>query len=173
MTDPEYTEFVNSRFKRLGTPEGDLLHAVIGMVGEAGELLQANSRQNISEELGDLDFYFTQGKLIITELGPRWDYAAVARSCQSLEHAQISLRANTIQMLDLAKKGFIYNKPLVLSQFQWNMLMVNHRIEDFCELLGFDRQSIRRENVEKLKLRFPTGYSDQAAQLRADKPEGQ
>lgn len=71
-----YSEFVNSRTKRLGSSTLDILHAAVGISGEAGELLDAVKkvwiynkpidRANIVEELGDLRFYM-QG--LMTELG--------------------------------------------------------------------------------------------------------
>jgi len=63
------------------TPEQcELLHAAIGIAGEAGELLDAVrkhvfdgeplDRENVIEELGDIDFYLTAARLAAkTDLG--------------------------------------------------------------------------------------------------------
>lgn len=75
--DQDYAEFVLSRVKpgedicKEFTPEKtDMLHAAIGISGEAGELLDAVKkhviynkpldRENVIEELGDLEFYMEQ-----------------------------------------------------------------------------------------------------------------
>lgn len=63
-----YPRFVRERFKTFpGDPNQTLLHAAVGIAGEAGELLDAVKKtwaygkpldlQNVIEELGDLEFY--------------------------------------------------------------------------------------------------------------------
>ena len=73
-TDHTYTDFVSSRAKEgyvisneLTASDCQMWHAVTGISGEAGELLDAVKkvviyrknidRENIIEELGDLEFY--------------------------------------------------------------------------------------------------------------------
>lgn len=169
MSPQDYSEFVNSRFKRLGSPSGDLIHATIGMMGEYVELAGASTRKNLIEELGDLDFYWTQAQLLFLEKGARWDYSRFGRAPQSFEHCLISLRNHCGEMLDLSKKVFIYNKEIPSGRFEFSMIQINFRIEDLCDFLATTRSAVRLTNVDKLKLRYPTGYSDQAAQDRADK----
>lgn len=78
MTVPAtaYSDFVASRTKELGTPKMNLLHAAVGVSGEAGELLDVCKKMwvyeqsigtlnkegkshytNLLEELGDVMFY--------------------------------------------------------------------------------------------------------------------
>lgn len=181
MTQDQYTEFVLSRFKQLGNLDditgipnsGSLIHATIGMMGEYVELAGASSRKNIIEELGDLDFYWTAARSVFILMGARWDFESIPRASMSYEHALISLRNHTGEMLDLAKKMFIYSKAIPPDRFFFSMMQINHRIEDICDTLATTREAVRITNVEKLKLRYPTGYSDQAAQARADKKEGE
>lgn len=63
-----YPSFVRERFKTFpGDPNQTLLHAAVGVSGEAGELLDAVKKtwaygkpldlENVIEELGDLEFY--------------------------------------------------------------------------------------------------------------------
>lgn len=69
---PEYDQFVAALAKPMPTPMENLLHMVVGISGEAGELLDAVKKgwaynktldmENLIEELGDLFFYF-QGML--------------------------------------------------------------------------------------------------------------
>jgi NTP pyrophosphatase (non-canonical NTP hydrolase) len=68
-TDDNYSDFVAQKFKAMGTDIDDLAHAAMGISGEAGELLDAIKkhwaygkpldRENVIEELGDLEFYMT------------------------------------------------------------------------------------------------------------------
>lgn len=74
---PSYPEFVASLVKppaaiisTLNADKVDLIHAVLGVSGEAGELLDAIKKfviynknldlENVIEELGDLEFYMEQ-----------------------------------------------------------------------------------------------------------------
>ena len=67
---PTYPTFVNSLFKEFPTGIETMLHAGVGISGEAGELLDAIKkswvynkpldRENLKEELGDILFYLTK-----------------------------------------------------------------------------------------------------------------
>jgi NTP pyrophosphatase (non-canonical NTP hydrolase) len=64
-----YIDFVLQRFTKKADGEDGLMHAAIGIAGEAGELLDAVKkkwvygkdldRENVIEELGDIKFYAT------------------------------------------------------------------------------------------------------------------
>lgn len=63
----DYPAFVRERFKTLATNTATILHAAVGISGEAGELLDCVKKtwiynksldcENLIEELGDLEFY--------------------------------------------------------------------------------------------------------------------
>ena len=65
--DPEYAEFVDERFKMMPTYTESVLHAAVGISGEAGEIIDAVKKtwaygkpldfENLVEEIGDLLFY--------------------------------------------------------------------------------------------------------------------
>jgi NTP pyrophosphatase (non-canonical NTP hydrolase) len=65
--DGTYSAFVNGKFKSMPLAKEDLLHAAVGISGEAGEVLDAIKKHyfynkplditNVVEELGDIEFY--------------------------------------------------------------------------------------------------------------------
>lgn len=65
--DTAYIDFVARRFVKRAEGDDGLMHAAIGIAGEAGELLDAVKKTwvygkslditNLVEELGDLEFY--------------------------------------------------------------------------------------------------------------------
>lgn len=168
MTSIQYREFVATRFKRGATPAFDLLHVAVGIAGEVQELLSASTRENIAEELGDILFYCASFELVAIEMGQRI-LAHPGFDC-SLEHCGISFRNHAGEMLDTCKKFAIYNKPVIFTDsLLFNYRNIVNRVVNYCNILGFDFEAILATNVAKLKLRFPEGYSDQAAQARADK----
>lgn len=65
--EAKFEQFVGDKFKSMPSAKEDLLHAIVGISGEAGELLDAIKRhffynkpldrENVREELGDIEFY--------------------------------------------------------------------------------------------------------------------
>ena len=65
--EAKYEVFVNGKFKSMPSAKEDLLHAVMGIAGESGELLDAVKKHyfynkpldmdNMVEELSDIEFY--------------------------------------------------------------------------------------------------------------------
>lgn len=70
-----YGRFVASLIKDMGSTKDDLLHAAVGVSGEAGELLDAIKKhwaynkpldvENVKEEIGDILFYVTAAMLVL------------------------------------------------------------------------------------------------------------
>lgn len=167
-----YSEFVRSRVKQLPTRQERVHHATTGLVGEAIEAHQAVSLSHLKEELGDMEFYLAALKLEgpwnhLSPWIPRVGYP------NNLPDLLLSLIVLTGDLLDMSKKGWIYNKPLEQMRFGeyiWSVEDLLVRIYDF---LGTSQERIRAENEAKLRIRYPDGYSDAAAQSRADKKEGE
>lgn len=73
--DDAYVRMINGLFKELNTPIETLLHATVGISGEAGELLDAVKKswiygkpldvKNVVEELADMHFYITKALLML------------------------------------------------------------------------------------------------------------
>ena len=79
-------------------------------------------------------------------------------------------------LLDQAKKSVMYRKPLDEErEKQWKQLLADDCwvIEQVAMLIGVSEEQLRRANIEKLdtgeNARYKEGYSDEAAQARADK----
>jgi NTP pyrophosphatase (non-canonical NTP hydrolase) len=74
--DHTYELFVNGKFKSMPSAKEDLLHAVIGISGEAGEVLDAIKKhyfynkpldlENVIEELGDIEFYMQAMRMCLS-----------------------------------------------------------------------------------------------------------
>lgn len=77
-------------------------------------------------------------------------------------------------LLDATKKHVIYNAALDINRVGAAIESLLNCISQVCEVLGegFSEEEVRRDNIRKLMLRYPEGYSNQAAQERADKKGG-
>lgn len=170
---PEYIDFVKSLAKSGEdilaslTPEKcHMLHMAVGISGEVAELMDASSVENAAEELGGIEFYFTGLKYLSPvyqyyQLSPRIDRAPSTR--------ELSIAAGKV--LDQVKKHVVYNKDN-LPEIANALADFENEMGTFYDSLG-DRQRIISKNIDKLKVRYSAGYSDKAAQERADKKEGE
>lgn len=184
----EYARFVRERMKTYpadmnlvveGTHPADhglvlnglalsLHHATTGMMGEAIELECARTRADLFEELGDFEFYL---QALASLLGLEKFDPYSATLVPWLEALTI-LRRESACALDLTKKLWIYNKPLDRSLARALRVHGESCIDgllSLCEQLGVDRSEIQHLNMVKLRKRYPEGYTDTAAQARADK----
>lgn len=175
-----YSEFVHSRFKDGARIIGDLnfkmtadqsnaamdrLHAAIGMVGEVRELRDSTGRENTIEELGDFMFYLhAYGNTLPDTMMDVVDKLGDA----SPSVDQLDIAAH--KLLDFAKKETIYCKAFDESNVSqivgelWYFVAAYARAE-----LTMCIPELMIANIAKLEKRYPSGYSNAAAQARADK----
>lgn len=164
-----YEAFVMSRVKPgqsiktdLTAEQAHLLHMAVGVVGEVIELLEGVAKQNeenVKEELGDIVFY----------LVGFYNHFAAEPTPDPESFVDNNLLSLAGELLDTVKKHTIYQKPLdrdkvlKLLNLCW-MCVVETTIE-----LNSTTVVLMQDNINKLTKRYPTGYSDAAAQARADK----
>lgn len=162
--------------------EADLLHGAVGVSGEVAELLYAVmcvavgclplDRANMVEELGDLEFYLEQVRSnrqierdvsMLEEPSESFDPNALL-----LESAALSVGVGTL--LDLAKKVVIYKRDVSAFQFRDAFMWIEKRMNAIRTLTGITREETLEANIAKLSVRYAgLTYSDEAAQVRADK----
>lgn len=87
-------------------------------------------------------------------------------------HAAIGISGEGGEILDTCKKTWIYNKPLDLENVKEELGDILFYMQAACNFLGISIQDLMISNMEKLNKRYPKGYTDQAAQERADKEKG-
>lgn len=174
MEGQTYEDFVASRVKWLGELPADLIHATVGIVGELIELRAAYSRDNMLEELGDIEFYSVHYQLAWQRYGiekftarPQ-DFLGGASAYE--DSIGIAL-CQAGELLDFAKKMWVYRKPpaelVRMCELSYSGFRAN--IEHAHHLVSTSSGVLRANNEAKLRTRFPSGYSDAHAQMRLDK----
>ena len=175
-----YREFVASRFKSAASTHQDIAirvtpqavagqHASMGLLGEVVELLQAinnNDTANVLEELGDCAFFLEAAYQAYWL--PQYPQPRAIASSNTLLMACGELQ-------DLAKKEVIYCKPVtpeISAQREELLGLASRALEGVCKLWGTTLEAVQAENMLKLMLRYPTGYTNASAQARADKEAG-
>lgn len=164
------------------TPQyAHLWHMATGIMGEMTEALLAylyRDYANMEEELGDTEFYFegnSQGigriftsRAVLVQ-NNEWDSVGTA-----LQNAVIAAG----EVLDRTKKLIIYNDENRMEGIIEWMGILRERLDKLYTLTGISRIEALKHNQNKLvkgkNARYAGGnYSDEAAQKRADKPEGE
>ncbi len=163
-----------------------ILHMVIGIAGEAGELLDAIAipvdTDNVIEEMGDCEFYmegFRQG-FGITRDETLNELTDAHKHFQDFTYCKNRARSLSIagtDLLDLVKKGMIYRKAIPIKQYIERLTEIEFHMSAIRQHYSFTYGQTLTHNINKLvkgdgknKPRYEGGtYSDKAAQNRADK----
>lgn len=158
--------------KELGNQYGNAMHAAVGIAGEVKELLCAENRDNFVEECGDLEFYLCALQQSVPDLA--WDSVDLATLRPSTFQAlQVDLQNASGDLLDIIKKGWVYNRPIDDSDLLDVYEKIRAALTNLYDFINVDTPTIQLCNKEKLI--GPNGrykgmaYSDEAAQARADK----
>jgi len=104
-------------------------------------------------------------------------YAAFVRSIakplatpvEDTLHAAVGASGEAGELLDAVKKTWVYNKPLDIANVQEECGDLCFYIQMLCNQFGWSFNELMTTNMAKLEKRYPSGYSDAAAQARADK----
>ena len=191
--DPEpvlvdYEQMVRNLFKRTdyhnslcgGQDGASLMHAAIGVCGEAYELTQATHLGNIIEELGDLVFYSAAMAQVMVDSGLDDVEGSISETAVSYARSSSKPLQEVLNdilfmghnLLDSAKRVWIYGNDMIDHQddLEDNLGGILGAISVYATRLNLDMDSVREQNQIKLGNRYPGGvYSNAAATARADK----
>jgi hypothetical protein len=190
IRNTDYEEFVRRLFKTGADIELDELsktrvHAALGCADEMFELLEAAwlykkkeaARADVLEELGDLAFYL---EAVRQTLPPDLAAQALERQRDCVANVELAnqvrsfeLMRSVLRLVSLLKKATMYNKRIPETELAecWAVCAVAVGLAGRNDY-AIHPAIIADANMEKLRKRYPSGYSDQAAQERADKKEG-
>lgn len=88
----------------------------------------------------------------------------------NLIHAAMGISGEAGELMDAIKKHVIYNKPLDRDNAIEELGDLEFYMELLRQELGVSREVCLGVNIAKLSKRYETGYTDQQAIDRADKP---
>lgn len=86
-----------------------------------------------------------------------------------LLHAALGAAGEVGELVDAIKKHVIYDQPLDLENVVEELGDLEFYLEMLRAVLDIDRDTTIEDNMVKLAKRYANGYSDDAAQARADK----
>lgn len=102
------------------------------------------------------------GHVIVNEI--------TAEGCH-LTHMALGVAGEAGELVDAIKKASIYNKPLDRDNVVEELGDLWFYMNGIMNELDIDLEEVEKFNRTKLAARYPKGYSDKAAQERADKVE--
>ena len=151
------------------TPEKcHLWHMGTGAVGEVIECLEGvmnADAENVKEELGDSLFYLEGLRNTIC---PERDIEDVPSDEEGLIIPEAIILVGRI--LDKLKKVVAYNKEMDRFDLGNDILLMKHMMYQMIDRADFTVEEVLQHNIDKLDgKRYKDGYSDAAAQERADK----
>ena len=91
-----------------------------------------------------------------------------SNQCHML-HMAVGIAGEAGELLDAIKKAVIYQKPLDLENVIEELGDLEFYMEGLRQACKVTRSQVISSNTSKLSIRYENGYSDQAAQQRADK----
>lgn len=156
-----------------------LLHMAIGICGEAGEILEADSAENILEELGDSYFYF-EGLMQGLQMSAAELQRAQNVILRDIDYSPWAGRESiscvvvyASRILDEVKKYTVYNKPEInMPHLLQHMIRYVYALRSIRDQFGFTDSDVHGANLKKLGKRYASlTYTDTAALGRADKVE--
>lgn len=94
-------------------------------------------------------------------------------SVETVLHAAVGAAGEGGELLDAVKKAWVYNAPLRSENLIEEAGDTLFYLQALANAMGLTLEFFLTENMRKLEKRYPSGYSDEAAQTRADKEPGQ
>ena len=88
-----------------------------------------------------------------------------------LQHALLGILSEGGELADTIKKHVIYGQPLDVENLKEEIGDLFWYPAVIANALGLDLGEIAKQNIEKLKKRFPGAYTDAHAAARLDKKE--
>lgn len=80
----------------------------------------------------------------------------------------LGLSGEAGELNDLVKKWIFHKKPLDREHMKKEIGDVCWYIADICHSMGFDLGEIFQMNIDKLKAKYPEGFSEQRANNRSE-----
>lgn len=86
-----------------------------------------------------------------------------------LIHAVFGIAGEAGELIDIVKKHMAYHKPVNVAHIKEEMGDLLHYFTYLTNKYGWTLEELMEENYQKLKIRYPDGYSDVDALARKDK----
>lgn len=157
-----------------------LLHGVMGISTEVGEIHESEDSENLKEELGDLMWYVAllchEAPFSLDEIEERVRFAIGPDTKipdQLFFVFERALVRGSGRLVDALKKSVFYGKHLDLYEFQDDLVDVVSNVMKSCRIFGINYEDMKSKNIDKLRARYPNKFTENDAINRdLDKEKG-
>lgn len=88
-----------------------------------------------------------------------------------LIHMAMGISGEAGEIIDAIKKATIYRIPIDMDNIIEELGDLEFYMEGLRQRLSITREETLQGNIDKLEIRYKSGYSDEAAKARADKAD--
>lgn len=155
-----------------------LVWNTLGLVGEAAEVAaladpqrvwaRLRWRSDMRKELGDLCWYVaaiaTHQGWQLQDLADRFS----ADAPHSIQRLALAISALAGEVADWVKKGVFHRQPLHIHRIEIALGKILSLIASMAASVGSTPDQIHIANIDKLKIRYPNGWSSADAEARVD-----
>jgi len=153
--------------------EWDIIHAVIGINTEIGELSGAviqDDMRNVREEIGDIFWYcavldYTSGIPMNVEIIRESGIKDIRRHLSMFRAEHLAwtvgpLHRRATDLLDAVKKRLFYGSPSFKSDEFYNLVVLfTEELSELCSMFNINIGVVRKKNIHKLKIRYPQKFT--------------
>lgn len=172
----DYQEKAVRTLKRGERQLDDILHCVLGMVGEAGEVAEVieSDPETIMKEVGDSMWYaaalaYVMGLDLLSihdaaveSLSDRSTLPFAAHPPEDRAHVWAG------RLADRVKKSVFYGKVLDMFRVQSELVQYWACLVEHCYLLDMHILDVADKNIRKLEARYPAGTFDADRAINRD-----
>lgn len=137
-----------------------ILHAVIGVNTEVGELLLATNETNWIEEIGDVLWYIA---VLADEIEASFDELNLLGQMEEADVSMVSLFSYANSALDLIKRGLFYGVELDQLGLARCIGVVLHLLKTMLEQEELTLEMAMDANIAKLTRRYGDKFTTEAA----------
>jgi NTP pyrophosphatase (non-canonical NTP hydrolase) len=183
QTIKDHQQLVLDTARNVDDREFCRLHAILGLCGEASELMEAISgmrdRSKLIDETGDVFWYaqllaltfFTDRKTSLEsfELNIMDGTPILYTTLQDIAEEIQVIAGN---MADILKKNVCHGAPLKSPDLFALYCRLVFKLQVMSLAISSNVDEVLRHNITKLRKRYPSGFSTQASIVRADEKIG-
>lgn len=139
-----------------------LLHAAIGAMTEASELLLADDDAiNVKEEMGDILWYIA---IACATEGWTFEQLILQADVQRCEEDPLqAMLGGAADALDVVKRGLFYGIPTDREKFMVHFGTLLLSIQYLAQDCSWKIEDLQEANIAKLTTRFPDKFTSEAA----------
>ena len=161
-------------------------HAALGLTTEIGEFativkrvaiygkpMTTEMREHALEELGDAYWYLP---LACHAMGTTLERVVAENAGDFAEMPELSIKHSCIKLAGIGGTFAAYSAAFSVhgqvsevDELKPMIALIVMCLNQCCRTLDADPMDVRSANIDKLRLRFPDAYTDEAAEARADK----